>query len=122
MARGPILLAPMPHRSPARWLAPLSLLATLVAVLAILTAGQGGDASTVTPDRAVDAGSPGQRTSTGSSSRRPSRERSTYTVRSGDVLSEIAAQTGVSMERLQELNPDLDAQSLRVGQRLRLRE
>jgi len=34
----------------------------------------------------------------------------------------IAEKTGVPVERLQELNPELDPQNLIVGQRVKLRE
>jgi LysM repeat protein len=41
-------------------------------------------------------------------------------VKPGDVLSSIAEKTGVSLQRLQELNPDVDASALRAGQKLKL--
>ena len=44
-----------------------------------------------------------------------------YIVQPGDSLSLIAEQTGVSLERLQELNPDIDPQLLASGEKLRLR-
>jgi teichoic acid transport system ATP-binding protein len=47
--------------------------------------------------------------------------RRTYVVRSGDTLSAISLDTGVTVEQLQALNPNVDVQALRVGQRLRLR-
>lgn len=52
--------------------------------------------------------------------RRP--QRTFYRVRLNDTLSLIAEQTGVPVEQLEALNPDLDAQNLIVGQRIRLRE
>jgi LysM repeat protein len=48
--------------------------------------------------------------------------RKTYRVRSGDTLGAIAERVDVPVDRLLELNPDVDPQSLRAGQRLRLRE
>ena len=39
-----------------------------------------------------------------------------------DTLGLIAEKTGVPVERLQELNPELDPQNLVVGQRVKLRE
>ena len=39
-----------------------------------------------------------------------------------DTLGLISEKTGVSVERLQELNPELDPQNLIVGQRVKLRE
>jgi len=42
-------------------------------------------------------------------------------VRRGQTLSSISARTGIPIERLEELNPQLDPQMLRAGQRLKLR-
>jgi LysM repeat protein len=53
------------------------------------------------------------------SARQPSRR--TYIVKSGDTLSAISLSTGVPVERLQTLNPDLDVQALQPGKRLKLR-
>ena len=45
-----------------------------------------------------------------------------YRVRPGDTLGSIAEDTGVSLDRLQELNPQLDPQTITTGQRINLRE
>jgi LysM repeat protein len=50
------------------------------------------------------------------------RQRAFYRVKLNDTLGLIAEKTQVPVERLQELNPELDPQSLVVGQRIRLRE
>jgi hypothetical protein len=44
-----------------------------------------------------------------------------YTVRAGDTLATISAATGVSIERLQQLNPNVEPTSLFIGDRIRLR-
>jgi LysM repeat protein len=44
-----------------------------------------------------------------------------YTVRAGDNLTRIAARTGLTIERLQQLNPRINPNALQTGQRLRLR-
>jgi LysM repeat protein len=44
-----------------------------------------------------------------------------YVVRSGDSLSAISVKTGVSVSMLEELNPNVDPNLLQTGQRLRLR-
>ena len=44
-----------------------------------------------------------------------------YVVQPGDTLTGIAEETGVSIERIQQLNPGLDPQILSSGARLRLR-
>ncbi|MBK5231897.1 MAG: LysM peptidoglycan-binding domain-containing protein [Thermoleophilia bacterium] len=45
----------------------------------------------------------------------------TYEVQDGDTLTGIAAETGVTVEEIQVLNPDLDPQALIAGQELKLR-
>jgi LysM repeat protein len=43
-----------------------------------------------------------------------------YTIQSGDTLGSIAAKTGTSVGRLQQLNPGIDPSALRIGQRIRV--
>lgn len=43
------------------------------------------------------------------------------TVRAGDTLERIAARTGTTVGALTRLNPGIDADVLRVGQRVRVR-
>lgn len=49
------------------------------------------------------------------------RQPATYTVKSGDTLGAIAETTGVPVDMLQELNPELDPQALIAGQKIQLR-
>lgn len=44
-----------------------------------------------------------------------------YVVQNGDTLTSIALKTGVSVARIQELNPDVDPQILISGEKLKLR-
>ena len=44
----------------------------------------------------------------------------TYTVESGDSLSTIASKTGTTVARLEQLNPGIDPQALRVGEKIRV--
>jgi LysM repeat protein len=44
-----------------------------------------------------------------------------YIVKPGDSLSTIAEEVNVSVEKLQQLNPDIDPQALRSGARVRIR-
>jgi LysM repeat protein len=109
------------HRSPGRWLAPLALVTCAVAVYAVVEAGprsSGGGAATSTGTTPKSA----SRSRTTSTTKRTvaAKPKKTYTVQAGDVLSAIAAKTGVPVERLLALNPSIDAQTLRVGQKLRL--
>ncbi len=116
----------MTSRPSARWLAPLALLASLVAVLVLVSStlggGDGGDASPATEPAAEQTRTEaeGGRTSTTEASAEESGP-ATYRVQPGDNLGAIAEETGVSVERLQELNPNVDPQALSVGQTLRLR-
>lgn len=102
----------MANRNPARFLVPLALVVALVGVVVVVQASR--------PDNDDTA----QTTSTVKSRprrgvRRPARR--SYVVKAGDNLTVIAERTGVTVDVIQRLNPDLDAQALRVGQRLRLR-
>src|SRR5947209_928394 len=45
----------------------------------------------------------------------------TYVVKQDDTLAAISQQTGVSVSRLEQLNPNVDPQTLAAGERLRLR-
>jgi LysM repeat protein len=49
------------------------------------------------------------------------KQRAVYIVQSGDTLSGIAEETGVSVAELQALNPDIDPQILVSGQKIKLR-
>lgn len=102
----------MADRNPARLAAPLALAAALVAVVVVVAAsGTGsspGTSSAATPPAHA----------------RPARHRRApprfYVVKAGDSLSVISARTGVSLERIQALNPQVDPQALQTGQRLKL--
>lgn len=46
----------------------------------------------------------------------------TYVIESGDTLTAIARETGVSVARIEVLNPQVDPQILIAGEKLKLRE
>lgn len=101
----------MPHRSPARYLAPLAVVAAAGAVYVVVQSGlESGSSSPATTGPAI----------TTTKAAKP-KGRSTYTVRPGDTLSAISSRTGVSLERLEQLNPKIDPNSLSTGQKLKLR-
>ena len=111
----------MPRRSPARYLAPLAIVAFLVALMVVISSsGEPATEASNGPDAAATPERSEGRESTRSDTRRRT-GRKTYRVRPGDTPSTIAERTGVSLEALQELNPDIDPQALTPGQRLRLR-
>lgn len=109
--------------SPARLLAPLALVAFAFALFLVVATSDTEDES---------ASESGQRASQREESRAQTTETSAeevprvpgrfYTVQTGDTLAGIAETVGVSVTRLQELNPELDPQALVSGQRIRLRE
>jgi hypothetical protein len=108
-----------PPRSPARLLAPVALVVAVGAVAFVVSNSTGsddgggdGNASRTAEPRARDEGRQQRR--------RP--QRRFYRVRLNDTLGLIAEQTGVPVEQLEALNPELDPQNLIVGQRIRLRE
>jgi LysM repeat protein len=111
----------MAHRrrpSPARYLAPLALLLCAVAAFAVVKG------SSMDGDEGAKEGSGKQagegRTTTNETSARTGA--ASYTVKVDDSLGAIAEKTGVPLERLLELNPELDPQALEVGQKIKLRE
>ena len=107
----------MTGRNPARFLAPLALVAFVIALFVVVTNSR--------PDTEPPAGSnntSGARptaTPTGKKERKGPRR---YRVREGDTPSSIAEKTGVPLEEILRLNPDLDPQTLSPGQRIRLRQ
>ncbi len=131
----------MTRRSPARLLAPLALVASVVAVLMIVS-GSGDDETSRRPAPSTSTESAGATTgsdlggeqtvgaqtgsgfeddSGGRAAAPPQSSRSVHVVRAGDNLTTIAEQTGIPVARLLELNPDVDPQALVLGQRIKLR-
>jgi LysM repeat protein len=106
----------MAARSPARFLAPLALIAVVVALYVIVNpkASDGGGS---------DSGSPAatQPTATPVKKHHKHKKPKTYTVKPGDTPSGIAESTGVPLSKLEELNPKLDPQALAPGTKLKLR-
>jgi hypothetical protein len=112
------------RQSSIRLIAPASLALFAVVFLIVVVASLGGgdgDSST-SPERSAPA-------TERSGDRARDRARADegggprfHTVKPGDNLAAIAQETGVSLEELQSLNPELDPQGLVSGQRVRLRE
>lgn len=108
-------------RTSARMLAPLALAACAVAVLIVfatsISGGDGGSSgdSVATPETATD-----QTTASTTTQQKP--QPATYTVQPGDTLGGISEETGVPVEDLELLNPELDPQALIAGQKIKLRE
>jgi LysM repeat protein len=106
----------MTKRSPSsdRALAAVALVAGfLVLFVVIATSLSGGDSSGT--KKTTPAGEVTKQGPSGES------EASAYVVQNGDTLTSISHKTGVSVRRLQELNPGVDPQILISGEKLKLK-
>jgi len=110
----------MARRSPARFLAPLALVAFAVALVWVVRASTPEEDRTATgaEKRTAAEQSPTDDESTG---KRTRRVRKTYVVKQGDTASSIAERYDVPLSRIEDLNPELDPQALAPGTRIRLR-
>ena len=112
------------RRSPARLLAPIALVAFVLALLLVIassgTDDSGDGNEQVTQQGGTTETSASETTASGQTE--PRVNQTFYTVKTGDTLGGIAETVGVPITRLQELNPDLDPQALVSGQKIRLKE
>lgn len=106
----------MAARKPARYLAPVALIAAAVAVFLIVQARTGSHHSTPPPVRQHAHQLPVTRHTTKST------KPVFYVIKSGDSLSTISVKTGVPIATLTTLNPGVNPAALQSGQRLRLRQ
>jgi LysM repeat protein len=110
----------MAARSPARFLAPVALLGFVVALLLVVThssgGGSSGNSATTNQERPANSTS-GNGGGKSSSAKGPRY----YRVKPGDTPTSIAAKTGVSLSQIEQLNPNLDPQTLNPGERIKLR-
>jgi hypothetical protein len=98
----------------ARFLAVLAVVAAAIAVFAVIAGSL---------DSSEDDGRSGKRSGQEQQQTQTQTQTSqeTYVVQPGDSLGAIAEETGVSVERLEELNPQVDPQALQAGATLKLR-
>ena len=106
----------MARRSPARLLAPLALVGFVVALLVVIN-GAGSDGGSEKHRSQARR----ERDGHAHEEAEGPRKRKRYTVKAGDTPSGIAEKTGVPLSQILELNPDLDDQTLTVGDKLKLR-
>ena len=104
----------MEARSPARYLAPIALVATIAGTYLIVHHGATRHGSAAAAEQPRSGGR-------GAVPRNRSASTKFYVVQSGDNLSSIAARKRVTLSTLESLNPALDPNSLQTGQRIRLR-
>ena len=114
------------RRSPARFLAPLALIAVVVAFVAILndSSNSGSSGGSVTTPAAKTTSTAKKAAATGAAAKKAKKQSSaarTYTVQVGDTLGGIADKTGVPLSRIQTLNPNVDPHAMVTGQKIRLK-
>ena len=111
----------MAGRSPARFIAPLALVAFALALFVVVSSTIGGDSGeTGTKGSAA----PAQPSNTAGTKQQPKKKKKTpktYVVKSGDTPSGIAVKVGVPLDELLQLNPDLDPQAMTPGMKLKVR-
>ena len=106
----------------ARFAAPAAfLLAVTIAVLLVRSGLDDGrtSATTTSVTTTTTTTRPATTRRTTTSTPRPPRE--FYEIQSGDTFATIAAEYDTTVEELLLLNPDVDPQALRIGQRIRVR-
>jgi len=113
----------MAARSPARFLAPLALLAVVIALFLVLSnsssdGGSDGSSATTTEEQPASTPTDDKDDAAGGDRKGPR----FYRVKVGDTPSAIAEKTGVPLSQILELNPDLNPQALSPGERIKLRE
>ena len=112
----------MAARTPARFLAPIALVAFAFALYTVVQNARdnAGTSSSSTPAQTTPAKS-GSSAKSGKKSSK-SHLKKAHRVRAGETPSSIALKYGVTVKQLEKLNPDMDPQALTVGERLRLRK
>ena len=109
----------MAGRSPARFIAPLALVGVAIALFMVVSSSQEKTGGGTTPGQTSGNEPSASPTAEGKRERKGPRR---YRVKAGDTPSSIAEKTGVPLEQILRLNPDLDPQTLAPGQRITLRE
>jgi LysM repeat protein len=113
------------RRSPLRILAPAALIVFALALVVIISSanggGGGGGTSSSSAEKARDLGTGNASKPKSRKSSRDKLPKSVYVVKSGDTLGSISQTVGVSVTKLQELNPNLDQFSLVAGQKIKIR-
>ena len=106
-----------------RYLAPAGFLLAVTIAVILIRAGMHSGGATRTGTRLPPP--PAAVAVTTTTSTRPAGPRAParrfWTVQAGDTFGVISARTGVSVVRLEELNPGVSSTSLHIGQKVRIR-
>jgi LysM repeat protein len=105
----------------------LALIAVVLAFVSIVggSGGNGGgassSASTTTTTTTSKASKPKTTTAKTTTKQAASGSNASYTVQVGDTLGGIADKTGVPLDRIQTLNPNVDPHAMTAGQKIKLK-
>jgi LysM repeat protein len=108
------------RRSPARFLAPLALLAVIAGIYLIVHNALERTKHPVHTTSTVQRPQQPSHTTAHGHTHVPATTVRYYVVRPGDDFEVIAARTGVSLKTIETLNPGVSSTALHVGQRLTL--
>lgn len=98
-----------------RVVAALALAVAVVAVIVLVgSISDGGDSASSGTTQSAKAKQK-------KSSKATRNKQKSYEVKAGDTLTGISEKTGVPIDRIERLNPRIDAQALQAGQELKLR-
>jgi LysM repeat protein len=89
-------------------------------LLAVLAVAGAAVALFLVISGSMDSSGEGERDKAPAKSQEQSKNADTYVVQPGDTLGGIASKTGVPVDQLQNLNPDIDPQALPSGATLKL--
>jgi LysM repeat protein len=108
------------RRAAARIAAPVAFLVGVTLAVVLVRAGLSDEPGTTTQVQATTTTRP--TTAAATTRRTTTRAQPVFaTVESGDTLDQIALDHETTVERLLELNPNLDPRELQVGQQVRVR-
>jgi LysM repeat protein len=100
-----------------RYGAPAAFLAAVTIAVLLVRAGLDTGSSANTTGTTTRAAS----TSTATTTTTPARSRRYYLLRQGETISDVAIRFDTTVEQLLALNPGIEPNALRVGQRIRVR-
>lgn len=100
----------------ARLLAPAAFLVAATVAILLIRTGLDNDSNPAPRRPATTQPAPANPEPATTARRQP--QRPTYTIQAGDTLQSVALGQGTTVERLLELNPQIDPTSLQVGQRI----
>jgi spore germination protein YaaH len=96
--------------------APVAFLAAVTIAVLLIRSGLHAGAETTTAPATIPRTAAQTQTV-----RRPGVRKLLYTVRSGDTFGTIAARYGITVARLEQLNPGVSSNALAVGQKIRVK-